>query len=361
VQRGRLCLVIHSLQVGGMERVMSELAGYFCQKKDLEVHLILCGRKPEIFYYVPDNLIIHRPNLEFNNRFRHISTLRRLLFLRRTVVSINPDSVLSFGEFWNSFVLLAVYGLPYPVFISDRCSPMRNFSTFHNLLRKFLYPKAKGVIAQTEKAKQLYVSQFKHNNVCVIGNPIRRINGNNLKIERENIVLSVGRLIESKHFDKLIELFADISNPDWKLVIVGDDALKQKTSVKLKELVHSLNAEENIILVGKQTHVDSYFLCSKIFVMTSSSEGFPNVIGEAMSAGLPVVAFDCIAGPSELIDDGENGFLIPLFDFVEMKRKIIMLMQNGDLRLKLGMNAQKSMRDFFPIEIGEKYYSFIMM
>jgi GalNAc-alpha-(1->4)-GalNAc-alpha-(1->3)-diNAcBac-PP-undecaprenol alpha-1,4-N-acetyl-D-galactosaminyltransferase len=353
-------LAIHSLQVGGMERVMSELSGYFCQKRDLEVHMVLYGRKPEIFYKVPDNLIIHKPDFKFNDRFRQVASIRRLMYLRKVVAGIKPDSILSFGEFWNSFVIIALLGLPYPVFISDRCSPEKKFGPLHSILRRILYPCARGVIAQTQTARQLYKTQFRHNNVCVIGNPIRQINGKGLNVDKENIVLTVGRLINSKHHDKLIELFAGLSDPHWKLVIVGEDALKQNTSEKLKELVHRLNAEDRIILAGKQTDIDSFYLRSKIFAFTSSSEGFPNVIGEAMSAGLPVIAFDCIAGPSELIKDGENGFLLPLFDFEGMKKKLILLMRDEDLRVKLGRNAKKSITNIMPSKIGDKYYSCIM-
>jgi GalNAc-alpha-(1->4)-GalNAc-alpha-(1->3)-diNAcBac-PP-undecaprenol alpha-1,4-N-acetyl-D-galactosaminyltransferase len=343
-----------------MERVMSELARYFCQKDDLEVHLVLFGKEPIIFYNLPDNLIIHKPRSKFNNRFRHISAIRRLLFLRHSVAEINPYSILSFGEYWNSFVLVALLGLSYPIFISDRCSPERELSILHTLLRRYLYPRARGVIALTEQARQFYKSQYRHSNICVIGNPIRQIDGKGSSIVKENIVLTVGRLISTKHHDKLIELFANLPITDWKLIIVGEDAQKQNNFIRLKELVNRLNADGKIILAGKQTDVDTYFLRSKIFVFTSSSEGFPNVIGEAMSAGLPVVSFDCIAGPSELINNGKNGFLLPLFDFEGLKEKLILLMNNKELRNELGVNARNSLKNYHPSVIGEKYYQFII-
>lgn len=343
-----------------MERVMCELAKYFCLKRDIDTHLILYGRNPELFYDVPVNLIIHQPVSKFNNKLRQFASIGRLLFLRKTIIGINPDSVLSFGEHWNSFVLMALLGLPYPVFISDRCSPEKKFTTIHTILRRVLYPKARGIIAQTEKAKQLFTSQFRHNNICVIGNPIRDIHEKSSAIERENIVLTIGRLIQSKHHDKLIELFAGLSIPDWKLYIVGDDALKQNNSQKLKELICRLNMDDKVILAGKQFDVESYFFRSKIFVFASSSEGFPNVIGEAMSSGLPVVAFDCVAGPSEMIRDGENGFIVPLFEFSKMREKLLLLMNKEELIVKLGNNAKESIKQFSPEIIGEKFYLFIM-
>ena len=162
-------MVIPSLQVGGMERVMTELAWYLCGKNDLNVTLLLYGKKPVVYYSIPHNLIIHKPKSRFNDIFRLFSTIGRLIYLRNTVRTINPDSILSFGEYWNSFVLLALYNLPNPVFISDRCSPGKKFSFFHSILRGWLYPKAHGIVAQTTVANKLYQQQFKNANIKVIG------------------------------------------------------------------------------------------------------------------------------------------------------------------------------------------------
>jgi len=195
--RKKLCLVIPSLQVGGMERVMSELADCFCRKNNLEVHLVLYGRKPDIYYKIPDNLIIHKPKAAFNDKFRAIASLGRMIYLRYRVKTIKPDSVLSFGEYWNSFVLLSLYGLGYPIYISDRCSPEKKFNSIHSYLRKWLYTRSSGIIAQTQKAKEVYYSEFKHSNIEVIGNPIKKFINKVTLTGKKNIVLSIGRLIET--------------------------------------------------------------------------------------------------------------------------------------------------------------------
>ena len=98
---------------------------------------------------------------------------------------------------------------------------------------------------------------------------------------------------------------------------------------------------------------------SKIFAFTSSSEGFPNVIGEAMSAGLPVVAYDCIAGPSDMVIDGENGFLIPLFDQSSFKQRLSQLIKDESLRNKMGHCAKTSICRFGEEFITEQYYEVI--
>ena len=90
-----VCFVIHSLQAGGMERVMSELVNYFAGTKKYHVHLILYGIEREVFYEVRDDIVIHRPNFEFDDSKRLVSTFKTIIFLRKIIKEVNPISVLS--------------------------------------------------------------------------------------------------------------------------------------------------------------------------------------------------------------------------------------------------------------------------
>lgn len=352
--REKLCLVIPSLQAGGMERVMSELLSYFATKENLEIHLLLYGITREQFYKIPASIIVHKPGFTFNNRFRLYYTLKTVFYIRRTIRDINPYSILSYGEYWNSLVLLSLLGTGSRVFVSDRCQPDKSLGRLHDYLRKILYPMASGIIAQTCMAKGIYDLYRLNRNIEVIGNPVRTIN-NTMGIEREKIVLSVGRLIKTKNHDKLIEMFLRISKPDWKLVIVGYDHLGQNISEKLTRIISENNAGDRVILEGKKADVETYYLKSSIFAFTSDSEGFPNVIGEAMSAGLPVIAFDCVAGPSEMIKDNSNGFLVSLFDYDSFTDKLELLMDNEELRIRFGERAREDIMQFNINKIGEEY------
>jgi glycosyltransferase involved in cell wall biosynthesis len=117
---------------------------------------------------------------------------------------------------------------------------------------------------------------------------------------------------------------------------------------------------ERIILAGKRNDVDLFYNKAKIFAFTSSSEGFPNVIGEAMSAGLPVVAYDCIAGPSDLIEQGITGYLVPLHDRVEFKLKLKNLMKSEALREQFSKRAQISIKKFSADIISKQFENFIL-
>lgn len=341
-----------------MERVMSELIWYFNNKVNLEVHLVLYGITREIFYSLPDSIIIHKPTFTFKNQLRFYYSIRTMFFVRKAVKSIKPKSILSFGEYWNSFCILALLGLSYPIYVSDRSQPDKSLGKFHDSLRHCLYPKAKGLILQTIKARDIYLSANNHSNIAIIGNPIRQLNNTN-SITRQKIVVMVGRLIKSKNQDLLIEIFSHLNKPDWRLMIVGYDHMKQENMQRLKDLAIKLNVDKQVIFTGKHDNMEEIYFGSSIFAFTSSSEGFPNVIGEAMSASLPVVAFDCMAGPAEMISDGVNGYLVPLFDTNTFQEKLLNLMNDEGLRIRMGNNAKKSIMRFSSEIICESFFRFI--
>lgn len=359
IEKKKLCMVIPSLQAGGMERVMTELTGYFATKEKIETHLILYGITREIFYQIPEGLIIYKPSFSFDNKWRLFYTFKTFFFLRNTIKRINPYSILSFGEYWNNFLLLSILGLKYQAFVSDRSQPGKNLGWFQDQLRHWLYPKAKGLIFQTEKAKEIFLLKNKHPNITVIGNPIKNFDTEKFKSEREKQVLMVGRLIKTKHQDKLIEMFAKVSPSDWKLIIVGYDHLKQHHLERLRGLAKELNIEKRVVFTGKLDNVEEIYSKSSIFAFTSSSEGFPNAIGEAMAAGIPVIAFDCVAGPSEMISDGYDGYLIPLYDYKQFELRLSQLMDDENLREKLGLNARESIKKFSTEKVCESFYKFI--
>lgn len=339
---------------------MSQLAGYLSAKPKAEVHLLLYSSGRTVFYRVPQEVIMHLPGFPFSNKRRILSTIRTLSYLRKTIKGINPETVLSFGEYWNSFVLFALLGLKYPVFVSDRSQPDKSLGRIHDFLRRWLYPKARGLIMQTEQAKEIYLTRHKHPNIRVIGNPIGILKNHLPMQEREKSILMVGRLVKSKHQDMLIEMFAKVASDDWILRIVGDDAMKQNHGERLKRLAEKLNISDRVIFMGFQNQMDDIYLKASIFAFTSSSEGFPNVIGEAMAAGLPVIAFDCIAGPSDMIQDGQNGFLVPLFDKDIFESRLDLLIRDEQLRIELGSNARASIMRFSSNDINDKIYNFIL-
>lgn len=358
MERRKIAFIIHSLQAGGMERVMSELINNFAKKKEYEIHLILYGIKRDIFYSISDEVICHKPMFDFDNRFRTWCTIKTLFFLRKKLMEINPISILSFGEKWNNLVLISSLGSSLPVYVSDRSQPDKPLGFIDEYLRKWLYPKAKGVIVQTERALQSYSQIYHHHNFKIIGNPIRDMDID--QQNKKNEILMVSRLIKSKQQDQLIKIFAQLNAPDWKLILVGYDHLKQENQKEWEALAEDLDIASRVVFVGKCDDVETYYARAKIFAFTSRSEGFPNVIGEAMASGLPVVSYDCIAGPSELIINEENGYLIPLNNQSEFKDKLQKLIDNPDLRKRIGDSAKNHIKRFELNNICNEFESFIV-
>lgn len=354
----RVCFAIHSLQAGGMERVMSELINYFAANQQYEVHVVLYGIKRDQFYPISENTIVHKPAFEFDNSQRLKSTMKTIGFLRKEIKKINPVSVLSFGELWNNMILLSLIGTKIPVYVSDRAQPNKSLGKVHDALRRKLYPKAKGIIVQTQKALEIFKTMYSHNNFKVIGNPIRPIHERGML--RENNILMVGRYIKSKQQDVLIEIFSQLNAPDWKLILVGYDHLKQENQKHWEALAAKLNIANRVVFTGKHDDVEHYYLTSKIFAFSSASEGFPNVIGEAMSAGLPVVAFDCIAGPGDLVMDAKNGYLIPMTDKKLFTEKLQFLIDNPETRETMGKNAKEFIKKFELNYICSEFEKFII-
>ena len=354
----KLCCVIHSLKIGGAERVMTELVNNFVKRENVEAHLVLYGKEREIFYSVDSKVIIHIPRFKFKDSQRTISTIQTMCWFRKEIKKINPTTILSFGEYWNNLVLLSSIGLSYPIFISDRSKPNKNLGRIHNFLRIHLYKKARGIICQTEQAKIITLERYTYKNVIIIGNPIRDIKEQK-KIVKENIIVSIGRLIDTKHFDRLVSVFSKLNVSSWKLLIIGGDSIKQNNLFKLKEYIKYLKLEEKVMLEGYQNNVDEYLLRSKIFAFLSSSEGFPNVIGEAMSAGLPVISYDCIAGPRDMIEDGQNGYLVPMFEDELFGERLKYLIIHEEERERMGCYAKQSIMKYDVNNICEKFYQFI--
>ncbi len=349
----KICLVLPSLKVGGMERVMTELAEYFTVQKGVETHLIVMTRS-EHFYAANSNVILHQPSFVFNIKYRTYYNIKTILFLRRTVKSLKPNSILSFGETYNSFVLLATLWLGSKVFVSDRSKPDKAWGKFHEALRKILYPRSFGIVAQTQFSKTYLHSITRHKNIRVVPNPIRPFP---MEVsQKEKIILSVGRLISTKRTDILLDVFAKLDNQEWKLWIVGDGPRREILEQTTKEL----GISDRVKFWGTQKELEQFYSVAAVFAFTSVSEGFPNVLLEAMSAGLACISFNCVAGPSDIIEDGVNGLLIPEVDAKEYQIKLQQLVNDDRLCKRLSAEALKRTEAFHIDIVGEQYLNFLL-
>lgn len=125
------------------------------------------------------------------------------------------------------------------------------------------------------------------------------------------VVLAAGRLSPQKDFPSLIGAFAELRRErDLRLVILGEGVLRPE----LERLVCGLGVGDDVAMPGFVPDPQAYMRRAAVFVLSSSHEGFGNVLLEAMACGTPVVSTDCPSGPSEILEGGRWGRLVPVGD-----------------------------------------------
>lgn len=349
----KVFLVIPTLSAGGAERVMSLLANDWVTKHMFDVHLILLASADD-FYEVDERVVIHRLGFLANQSGlnKYIAMIKTFFLLRRLITKEKPIYILSFMTNYNIFSLLAALGKKVKVFVSERDSPLAYKSIFIKYLRRLIYPLAQGIIAQTEDYKIFIQKETGHANISVIPNPLRDTL-KNTNIQKEKIVLNVGRLVPQKGHKLLLLAFSLIEDTkDWVLVILGDGPLRDE----LINYARELGIENKVHFKGTIKNVDDWLQQSSIFAFSSISEGFPNALAEAMIAGLPCVSFNCIAGPKDLIQDGVNGFLVEPENVQLFANKLNILMVNESLRAQFSYEARKIFQTINEAEICSRYF-----
>ena len=149
--------------------------------------------------------------------------------------------------------------------------------------------------------------------------------------------MAAGRLTPQKGFERLIRAWALVhrDHPEWRLDIYGSGP----EQLHLQSMIDEQGLTEDISLAGHVDDLPEILRSAGLFVLSSRYEGFPMVLLEAMSCALPVVAFDCPTGPSELIHDGLTGRLVPAGQTAELAAAISSLLQQSSLRRRLGQAA----------------------
>jgi GalNAc-alpha-(1->4)-GalNAc-alpha-(1->3)-diNAcBac-PP-undecaprenol alpha-1,4-N-acetyl-D-galactosaminyltransferase len=147
-----------------------------------------------------------------------------------------------------------------------------------------------------------------------------------------------------------------IDNNDWELHFVGDGPERNN----LIDLAIKLKIDSRVYFHGFSNDVIKFYETAKIFAFTSNSEGFPNVLGEAMSHGLATITYDFIAGASDLIINNHNGILIELNNQVSFRNKLVELINNEHLICKLGINAIECIKKYDINIIANRYLEMLL-
>ena len=245
-----------------------------------------------------------------------------------------------------------------PSIISERNNPMiEDVSKFWVLLRKFVYPMADNVILQTQGIKKFYENKLDTEKITILPNPISA-ELSTLREEnhdRKNLILTVGRLDKNKCQDLLIKAFSNIRVNNWEIIMIGDGYKKNE----LEQLIAENNLTHQVKIIGKVKDIHNYYNKASIFVFTSKTEGFPNALLEAMHFGIPTISTDCPFGPADLINDGNNGYLIPLGDQNLLEKQLSALIDNESLRTSFSKKARKTTEEYDSKIVTEKWETVI--
>ncbi len=349
-----VCLVTPSLKLGGLENSVSVMANYFAHK-GYKVTIVTIY-KFRHFYLLHKSIDVVEPEYTKRNTPKFWYYVKTVFFLRSTIRKIHSGTILSYGDYINALVLLANFGLGFPCYVSDRSSPGKRFPFLVAAMRRLLYRRATGIIAQTNSALQQKKAMLGQNiNIRVIPNPIRPIKQYS-DIPKENIVLAVARHYHVKGLDQLIRAFSMTNRADWRLEIAGSEGPE---TPYLKKLSKKLGVQSQIIFLGAVKDMDSVYARSSIFVLPSRSEGFPNVLIEAMAHGIPCISFDIDAGPADIIEHDKNGLLVEAGNIDLLADQISRLIKREPDRTRLGEEA-KEIKDKLELSaIGKQIEHFI--
>lgn len=356
VRPEKIVVVLSGLTAGGSERVTSLLVNHWAEQ-GRSVTVISFDSASDVPFFEMDPRVevcqLGLPGSPQGRPFLQASQMtRRVLALRNLIRVKSPDLIFSFLTKINVLTLLATRGLRIPVVVSERNNPLKQpMNPLWSRLRDALYPSALRLIAQTEDvACHLpYAMQMKS---VVIPNPIvpETVVSD---MNSPRVVAAVGRFVEQKGFDLLLRAIARVAPQadGWKFVIWGEGDERKR----LESLSSELGLAGRVTFPGLSNCPRDWLSKTSIFVLSSRYEGFPNALGEAMAAGLPVISFNCPFGPSALIKDGIDGLLVTPENVEALASAMTRLMGDDELRQRLGTEAKISVRRFAPEQVLKKW------
>ncbi len=342
----KIALLIPTLNGGGAERVLSTMANYWAAHGH-EVRLVTHDKPENDFYPLSGEVIrygfdISKPPRHLLDTVRH--NIQRITLPRACLKDIRPDTAISFTVRMNVQNLIALSGTGIPVIVSERNNPLAQKQPLpFELLRRYLYPRSSALVVQTEAARRWASSFMPAQRIHVIPNPLPVDESSTQAASSPRngtVVCSAGRLIPSKGFDLLIRSFhsATRDKPEWSLQILGEG----EDRPRLEGIIRELGMQDRVHMPGRTRNPFDAMKSSTLFVLPSRHEGFPNALIEAMALGLPVISTDCPFGPSEIINDGVDGILVPPGDVQALAGAMEHLMVHEDARRMLGEHARAS-------------------
>lgn len=356
----KIAIVRYNLsKIGGAEKVAINMANELSQNYKTYLISILLDEDKSINYDISFDV-------EVKSFFYGDLRVRRVIIpamikLRKYLINNEIDIVFSIAPSTNIIIFLATLGLNIKTVFCDHHS-LEFQDTFSRNIQRYIGAKFfNKVITLTEKDKFRYPIDFRINQkkVDFIYNWMESTEKKKGYKSSSKKLITVGRFDSQKGYDYLSRVAVNVLSeyPDWQWDIYGsgNEQIKQDLITELDKG----GVLSRVHFKGNVKGIENIYPNHAIYIMTSRYEGLPLVLLEAKQYGLPIVSFDCPTGPSEIILDGENGYLIENFDVKQMSQKIIELIRNDELRLRFSRNAMLDTNKFNKKRIIEQWIELI--
>lgn len=271
---------------------------------------------------------------------------------------INNNSKFLVSTRYEFSMLLSRYGFKETTKIAAEHHYHNNSKKYINIL-KYKYNNIDYLLALTKTLEEDYHRFLKHNHhtkIVLMPNMLESIPTKKSTLEEKEII-TMSRLDYGKKNDDIIKAFAKTNYQNWHLSILGDGSEYENLSSLIKEL----HLENNVSLEGyiPKEKLEGYLLNSSIFLMASLTEGLPMVLLEAMSYGLPCIAYETASGVNDIIDNGKNGYVIKERNEELYVKKLQSLMDDATLRKKMSKEALEKVKCFSKENIVKKWYNIL--
>lgn len=337
---------------GGTEKAVSLIANNLVNEYEVEI-ISLCKNKGNPFYSLNKKIKLISILDETVTRFRLYSPILYYK-IRKKLKGYKTDF----------FVSSNMNYIPLTLFMKNRSKYIvwEHYSTgivmkknYRYWVRKLASKVADKIVVLTNKDREANIDKFNTTpeKIVAIYNPMEmKENGEVYNVSSKKII-SAGHLINIKGFDMAIEVAKKVfeKHSDWEWHVWGDGILKDELQAKIKKY----GLENNFKLMGRTDKLLELYKEYALFVLTSRSEGLGMVNIEAHCAHLPIVSFDCPFGPSEIIQDNINGYLIDCFDIEKMADKINFLIENSPKREEMSKNTMLDKEKFAMTSVIKKW------
>lgn len=341
----KIVFLLNYLGSGGSERVSVVLAEYFNAKQN-DVTIITLEDCKENYEIGKDITLVSLH--DYKDKFRKIVTLRK------RIISINPDIVISLSLLGAYMLFLGGLLSKYRTVLSQRNDPKSDMkSGLHKWLRERTYSKAKLVVFQTSEAAEYFPANIQKKSV-IIPNPIKE----NLpywdSVNHKDVIINYCRFEKQKNLYMLIDAFEVLSDrfPTYELHLYGEGSEKNS----IIEYIQTKKSSNRIYIYPFSKNIHEKVKQSAVYVSTSNYEGISNSMLESLGIGIPVVCTDCpCGGARQFIEDGLNGYLIEVGNTGQLVEKLATLLNDKHKMNKVSGEAIKIREQLSSIKIGETW------